>query len=218
MPISKSLAFTESVKKMSEYNLKKMQKKLKKYQDEERFTHTLGVMYTSAALAMRYGCDMEKAQVAGLLHDCAKCIPNKKKIKICKKQGISLTPSEEENPFLLHAKVGTYIAAEKYHIKDEEILSAIRYHTTGKPDMTLLEKIIYVADYIEPWRNKAPNLKDIRALAFEDLDRALYVILKSTLSYLKKRSCVVDETTQEAYEYYQKLLANQKEERNYEPV
>lgn len=187
---------------MSEYNLSKMIKKLKKYQDEDRFAHTLGVMYTSAALAMRYGCDLEKAQVAGLLHDCAKCIPNSKKLKICKKQGILLSPSEEANPFLLHAKVGVYIAREKYHIQDQEVLDAIRYHTTGKADMSLLEKIIYVADYIEPWRNKAPNLGDIRALAFEDLDRALYVILKSTLTYLKKRSGVIDETTQEAYEYY----------------
>lgn len=193
---------------MKEYNLKKMQKKLQKYQDEARFTHTLGVMYTSAALAMRYGCDLTKAEVAGLLHDCAKCIPNKKKIKICKKQGIPITPSEEENPFLLHAKVGTYIASEKYHIEEEEILSAIRYHTTGKANMSLLEKIIYVADYIEPWRNKAPNLDEIRAMAFEDLDLALYVILKSTLSYLKKRSCAIDETTREAYEYYQEVIAD----------
>lgn len=192
---------------MSEYNLKKMQKKLKKYQDEARFTHTLGVMYTSAALAMRHGYDLQKAEVAGLLHDCAKCVPNKKKIKICKKHGIPITPSEAENPFLLHAKVGTYIAREKYHIEEDEILNAIRYHTTGKANMSLLEKIIYVADYIEPWRNKAPNLDEIRTMAFEDLDLALYVILKNTLSYLKKRSCVIDETTREAYEYYQGVIA-----------
>lgn len=191
---------------MKELNLNRMQKKLKKYQDRERYAHTLGVMYTSAALAMRYGYDLEKAQTAGLLHDCAKCIPNQKKIKICRKQGIALSPSEEENPFLLHAKVGVYIAGEKYGITDPEILGAIRYHTTGKPDMNLLEKIVYVADFIEPGRDKAPNLEEIRRLAFEDLDRALYVILKGTLSYLKKRSGVIDETTREAFAYYQKFF------------
>lgn len=191
---------------MKELNLNRMQKKLKKYQDEERFSHTLGVMYTSAALAMRYGCDLEKARIAGLLHDCAKCIPNRKKIKICRKQGISLSAAEEKNPFLLHAKTGVYIAEEKYGISDPEILGAIRYHTTGKPDMNLLEKIIYVADFIEPGRNKAPNLDEIRHLAFEDLDRALYVILKGTLSYLKTHSGVIDTTTREAFEYYREFL------------
>lgn len=191
---------------MCEYDLAGIQKKLEKYQDEERFRHTMGVMYTSAALAMRYGCNLEMAEVAGLLHDCAKCIPNNKKLKICKKEQIAVSPSEQANPFLLHAKVGAYIAKEKYGIQDPGILNAIRFHTTGKPDMTLLEKIIYVADYIEPWRNKASNLMELRSLAFQDLDGALYAILKSTLSYLKKNKGIIDQTTQEAYNYYHQYI------------
>ena len=111
-----------------------------------------------------------KAQTAGLLHDCAKCIPNDKKLKLCEKKNIPVSEIEEKAPFLLHSKLGVYIARKKYDVEDKEILSAVRWHTTGKPEMTQLEKIIYLADYIEPGRDKAPNLARVRRLAFEDLD------------------------------------------------
>ena len=137
---------------MEEYNILRMQDRLKEYLARDRFIHTQGVMYTATALAMCHGEDLVKAQVAGLLHDCAKCIPTGKKLKICKKNDIALTKWEEENEALLHAKVGVYIAKKKYGITDPEILNAIRYHTTGKADMTSLEKIVYIADYIEPGR------------------------------------------------------------------
>ncbi len=131
---------------MGRYHLKKIQHKLKKKLDEDRYEHTLGVRYTCAALAMRYGYDMEKAQTAGLLHDCAKCVSDTKKIKICQQNSISISKSEEDNPFLLHAKVGAYLAREKYGVAEEEILDAITFHTTGRADMALLEKIVYIAD------------------------------------------------------------------------
>lgn len=184
------------------YNIPKAKKVLKKYLDANRFEHTQGVMYTAAALAMKYGEDLEKAQIAGLLHDCAKCIPDNKKLKICQKNRIFISEMEQKNPFLLHAKVGAYIAQEKYGVDDKEILSAIECHTTGKPGMTLLEKIIYVADYIEPMRNKAPNLADVRKLAFEDIDLALFKILSDTLSYLRHSTKNLDPMTLQAYEYY----------------
>lgn len=184
------------------YSIPKTKKILKKYLDDNRFEHTQGVMYTAAALAMRYGEDLEKAQIAGLLHDCAKCIPDHKKAKICLKNQIPMTETEQKNPFLLHAKVGAYIAREKYGVEDEEILNAIACHTTGKPAMTLLEKIIYIADYIEPMRTKAPNLADVRKLAFEDIDLALFKILSDTLAYLKRAPKNLDAMTIQAYEYY----------------
>lgn len=191
---------------MSEYNLKKMQHKLKKHLDESRFEHTLGVRYTSAALAMRYSCSMEKAEVAGLLHDCAKCMTDEKKLKICKKHDLEVRPVELENPFLLHAKAGACLAKEKYEVEDEDILGAITYHTTGKPAMSLLEKIVFVADYIEPHRSSAPNLEEIRRLAFEDLDEAVYVILRDTLHYLGNKSKETDPMTRISYEYYRDLF------------
>lgn len=189
------------------YNIPKMKKTLRKYLDAGRFEHTEGVMYTAAALAMRYGEDLEKAQVAGLLHDCAKCISDAKKLKICQKNKISVTGTEEKSPFLLHAKVGAFIAGVKYGIEDEEILSAIACHTTGKPDMSLLDKIIFIADYIEPMRSKAPNLTDVRRLAFEDIDIALFKILSDTLNYLRSNSSKnLDSMTVRAYAYYKRAL------------
>lgn len=191
---------------MSTYNLLKMQKKLKKYIDEQRFAHTLGVMYTAASLAMCYGADIEQAQAAGLLHDCAKCIPNQKKLKLCKEYHIPVSDVERQSPYLLHSSLGAYIAREKYEITDQEILDAIACHTTGKPDMTLLEKIIFISDYIEPMRTKAPNLEQIRQCAFSNLDYAVYLVLRDTLQYLEKEQACLDNQTIIAYNYYRELM------------
>ena len=191
---------------MAEYDFIKMQKKLKKNLDEDRYQHTLGVMFTCAAMAMVHGVDYLDAQMAGLLHDCAKCIPNKKKLEMCEKHKIELTDFEKEHPYLIHAKLGAFLAKSRYGVKDPEILSAIRYHTTGKPDMTALEKIVYIADYIEPMRNRAPHLPLVRKLAFQDLDECMYRILKDTLDYLDESADEIDETTREAYEYYKAYL------------
>ncbi len=188
-----------------QYDFIKMQKKLSKYLDEERFQHTMGVMYTCASLAMVHGYDLYDAQAAGLLHDCAKCIPNKKKLKMCSQHKIEISPFEKEHPFLLHAKLGAYIANKKYGIENQEILNAITYHTTGKPKMGLLEKIVYIADYIEPMRDKAENLPAIRKLAFQDLDECMYEILKDTLIYLEENPKEIDSTTNDAFIYYKDI-------------
>ena len=103
---------------------------------------------------------------------------------------------------MLHAKLGAFLAKKKYDIEDEEILNAIRWHTTGRPDMTLLDKIVYVSDYIEPRRDKAPNLPKIRQLAFMDLDQALIKILEDALGYLGDSAEHVDAMTKKTYDYY----------------
>ena len=188
---------------MSEaYDLKKIKKKLKNELDESRYEHTIGVMDTAACLAMRYGADLTQALVAGLLHDCAKCIPNDKKLKLCRKNGIEVTPFEEKAPFLLHAKLGAWMAEHEYHVSDPAILSAIACHTTGKPDMSLLDKIVFIADYIEPGRNKAPGLPEIRRLSFTDIDQALIRILSDTLDYLASSNDPIDPATQNVLVYY----------------
>ena len=115
------------------------------------------------------------------------------------------------DPFLLHAKVGSYLAKSEYHITDQDILNAILYHTTGRPGMSRLEKIVYVADYIEPSRKQAPHLSDIRKLAFRDLDEALFRILKDTLEYLQGIGNTVDQMTQETYDFYQANRKGSKE-------
>ncbi len=190
---------------MKELDLHKIKKMLFKAMDAKRYEHTLGVAYTSAALAMCYEVNMEEAYLAGLLHDCAKGLDNEKKIQICQKHGIPINASEQKNPFLLHAKVGGYLASKKYHVNDQKIINAVIYHTTGKPDMTLLEKIVYIADYIEPGRNHAANLEQIRSLAFHNLDEALLQILEDTLHYLKESGREIDPLTQETYDYYKGL-------------
>jgi predicted HD superfamily hydrolase involved in NAD metabolism len=168
-------------------------------------------MYTAAALAMCHGADVEKAQVAGLLHDCAKCIPNDKKLKLCKRYNIPISEAERKAPYLLHARLGAYIAEKKYGISDPEILNAIVYHTTGRAAMSLLEKVIFIADYIEPMRSKAANLDEVRHIAFQDLDRAVYITMRDTLAYLEKEKSSLDNQTVVAYNYY-KTLIEQKED------
>ena len=183
-------------------DIQDIKRSMEKHQDPERFEHTMGVSYIAAALAMRYGYNIEKAQLAGLLHDCAKHYSHEKILQSCEKYNISMTDVERENPFLLHAKLGAFLAMHKYHVKDEEIIGAILVHTTGKPDMNLLDKIIYVADYIEPGRDKAPNLAEIRALAFTDLDAALRRILEDTITHLKEKNGPIDDMSCRAWEYY----------------
>ena len=195
------------------YDFSEIEKKLKKYLDKDRFVHIQGVMYTAAALAMAHDSDVEQARLAGLLHDCAKCISNKKKLKICRKHGIELSTFEKQNPYLIHAKLGVHIAKEKYDIHDLGVLSAIRWHTTGKENMTNLEKIIYIADYIEPGRDKAPNLSWIRKVAFMDLDEGMYYILKDSLSYLDTSAKLIDPATEKAFHYYEALHQKKRKEK-----
>ena len=105
---------------MKEPDLKKIRKAMEKELDPKRYEHTLGVAYTAASLAMCYGADLNSALIAGMLHDCAKCLSNEKKISICKKHDLPINPAEEKNPFLLHAKVGSYLASKKYGVTDPE--------------------------------------------------------------------------------------------------
>ena len=185
--------------------LMKMRKKLKGDLDKERYEHTIGVMHTAGCLAMRYVCDLDQALTAGLLHDCAKCIPNEKKIEMCKKYHLQISAAELANPGLLHAKLGAYVAWKKFQIEDEEILRAIASHTTGRPAMSLLDKIIYIADFIEPGRTEAPNLPAVRKLAFCDIDACLYRILEDSLSYLENKGVTVDPMTEKTFLYYRDL-------------
>lgn len=184
---------------------KKLRKKVKDVMTKSRYEHTLGVEFTAASLAMRYEVDIEKAELAGLLHDCAKCIDSEDTLDDCKKYNIELTDVEKRNPFLIHSKLGAVHAKKLYGVDDEDIISAIRFHTTGKPDMTMLEKIIFIADYIEPGRDKAPNLKEIRKMSFIDIDEAMYMILKDTLDYLDKGEGEKDELTRDTYLFYKNI-------------
>ena len=198
--------------------MKKIKKYLKKHLTKERYHHTVGVAYTAMSMAMKYNPQpdnnefMIKAEIAGLLHDCAKCMDNDKKIRICNKNQISYSKIEAENPYLLHGKVGAYIARKEFDILDEDILNAIRYHTTGRAGMSLLEKIIFIADYIEPNREKFDGLEEARRLAYLDLDMAMKYILESTIAFVKERGRLLHPLSLEALEYYKHCVEKEETE------
>lgn len=187
---------------MKSKELNKLRKSLEKVLEPKRYQHTIGVEYTAAALAMRYDIPITDAQIAGLLHDCAKCLSFEEKVAVCNKHHVEVTEIEHQNPELLHAKAGSILAETEYGIENTDITNAILYHTTGRPGMSVLEKIIFVADYIEPGRKKAPNLQEVRKLAFIDLDKAMIQIMADTLSYLEENKGVIDPLTRDSYLYY----------------
>jgi len=188
---------------------KKITRELEHELDSKRFEHTLGVEFTAAALARAHGASVYDAQMAGLLHDCAKDIPDSRKISLCEKYGLPVSEVERSNPGLLHAKLGSYLAEHKYGIDNPDILGSIEWHTTGKPNMSLLEKIVFVADFIEPSRKPLPNMDLIRSLAFKDIDRAVYQILSDTLSYLSESGKEIDSMSRKTFDFYKELLDKQ---------
>lgn len=184
--------------------IEKIRRAMEKELPAGRYTHTLGVAFTASCLAMAHGInDLESTMTAGLLHDCAKAMHGSEMVSICEKFHLNMTAVERNNPTsLLHAKVGAYLAEHKYGVKDADILNAIRYHTTGRPNMGRLEKIIFIADYIEPSRKQIADLDYVRRLAYQDLDRTMEKILADTLAYLQKKDDKIDEMTVKTYHYY----------------
>ena len=198
------------------YDEEELKKKLKRKLDEKRYIHSVGVAFTAVSLVMRHGgidkLDdggaklIAQAYTAGLLHDCAKCLEPEESEKLCKRLKVKVTDFEIEHPWLIHAKLGAALAEKKYGVTDSEILSAIRYHTTGHADMTLLEKIIFSADFIEPYRKPLIVMPRARQALFEDLDLGIYVILEQTIKHLENKAQPVEEHTLEAYEWYKKTV------------
>lgn len=196
---------------MKKMNYEQLQQEMKHILNEKRYEHTLGVAYTCAALAMCYGVDVSTARFAGLLHDNAKCMDDDVLLQLSKQYGLDITKAEYSSPYLLHAKVGAYLAKAKYGVEQDDIIMAIQYHTTGRPNMSLLEKIVFVADYIEPNRKKIEGLEEIRSIVFQNLDCAVAKILENTLAYLEEKAngdtSSIDEMTTKAYEYYKDCIS-----------
>ncbi len=192
-------------------NVEKVQEKLQSKLTPKRFIHTIGVRYTAAALAMRYGLSIEDASMAGVLHDCAKCFTDDELVKKCIKHNLDCTEVEIRNGFLLHAKLGAFYAQKKYGIENEDIISAIRYHTTGRAGMKPLEAVVFTADYIEPGRRPLPHIEEVRRMAFVDIDEAIYQILDRTLGYLGEQAQTdnngreIEIHTIEAFKYYKRI-------------
>ena len=186
------------------YNLKKYEKEIRDRIGEKRFLHTLRVRDTAIELAKIHGVDQEKAEMAGFLHDCAKIRDHEELIKAAKKSGLLLTKEMQKAPQIIHSYLGALYARDLYGIEDEDILNAITYHTTGRANMSDLEKIIFLADYIEPMRN-FDGVEKARQLAKKDLDEAMYFALNNTLNFLVKHDTYIVPTTVTARNYYKEL-------------
>lgn len=161
-----------------------IEKKLKKMLTEKRLKHSYGVADTAREMAKRFGCDEEKAYLAGLIHDCAKNLKDDETVKLLRKNGYSEEEIDTLVPPVRHADAGVFVAVREFGIDDTEILSAVKLHTTGGPGMTKLDKIIYVADFIEPNRTEIPPLSRAREAAGTDLDEAVRVCAMSTLEHV----------------------------------
>ncbi len=186
-------------------SIETMQEKLQSALSVKRYIHTMGVSEEAVKLAEIYGTpvDCEKARVAGLLHDCAKDYPKELRIRFCKEYKVKTDDIMEQQPDLMHPFLGAEVAKREYQIQDEEILNAIRYHTTGRANMTLLEKIVFIADYIEPHREKFEGLEEARRLAYLDLNLAMKFILEQTIAFVKQRGRLLHPLSLEAFDYYQ---------------
>lgn len=165
----------------------------------KRVPHVLGTEETAARLALRWGADEEAARRAALLHDCTKKLDREQHLAICRQYGIRLDKEERQEEKLLHAITGAAVARHVFGAPPA-VESAIRWHTTGRPDMTTLEKIIYLADYIEPTRDFC-DLTELRRLAFEDLDGAMLLGLTMAVRDLKERGMAVHSNSVRARDY-----------------
>lgn len=168
-----------------------MKKQLKKLLSHDRFIHSVNVCNTATELAKRFGFDENKAYIAGLLHDCAKCIPYELTLKMCDDFGVSLDEFDEKIPALIHSKLGEKLAFSHFGISDKEILEAIKWHTLGHPDMGNIAKIVYVSDMIEPSRC-FEGIEKLRDTAKESLDRAVYECTNATISFNTKRNRMIN--------------------------
>lgn len=180
------------------------------YLKPKRMPHVLGTEQEAAYLAEKYGADGTAARIAALLHDCTKKLDMDQQLSLCRRYGIKLDPLEQVSLKLLHSKTGAAVAREKFGVSDE-IYNAIFYHTTGKADMTLLEKIIYLADYIEPSRS-FPGVDELRRAVHTDLNEGLYRALLDSIAELRGYGNPVHPHTQEALDYIRSEIGGTKDE------
>ncbi|MCR4880452.1 MAG: bis(5'-nucleosyl)-tetraphosphatase (symmetrical) YqeK [bacterium] len=176
---------------------------LKENLSEERFVHSISTAKTAKKLAKEFGEDENKAELAGLLHDCAKEIPYEEMKKIIKEEHLDIDEDEIKAKKVLHAPLSAHLAKKIFDVTDDEILSAIRFHTIGKIGMTTLEKIIYLADKIEPETRVEPYFEELRKelKKTNSLDKTLLLSSQMTIKSLVDRNLPINYKTIEVYNY-----------------
>lgn len=168
------------------------QKRIKKQLSSKRYEHSVRVAETAVKLARLHGCDEKQAEIAGLLHDYCKEYPKEEQVRIAVEQHLLSSREDLLMPQVLHGPVASYILKQEGLVDDESVLQAVRYHTTGHPDMDTLAKIIFIADYIEPGR-KTPNIDDLFDIAARDLDECVVEIVDRTTVYLIGKQQIIHE-------------------------
>lgn len=183
----------------------KIVKYLQETLSKKRYEHSIHVANKAVELAQIYGSDIDKARIAGLIHDCAKEMPSDELMDFIRLEGNEPDPVSLAQKELLHGPAAVYFCKNKFFIEDEEILSAVQFHTTGKANMTMLDKIIYISDFIEVGR-EFPGVNDLRNLAMIDINSALLKSFDSTISYVIQKQRMIHPDTINARNYLIKNL------------
>ncbi len=190
---------------IKDFDLKSIKKQLHYELSPKRFLHTRGVAEEALKLAELYDIEPERAYIAGILHDCAKDYSTEEALELCEKYNLELDEVLKSQPDLIHSFLGAEVARHEYGIEDEDILNAIRYHTTGRAEMSDLEKIIYLADFFEPSRKPFKGIEEMKALAYSNLNKAMEFALNNTIDYNTKKSRLIHPLSTEAVVYYADL-------------
>ncbi|AHM56463.1 metal dependent phosphohydrolase [Peptoclostridium acidaminophilum DSM 3953] len=188
-------------------NICDMSEKLKGMLSHKRYKHTMGVLSVARRLAERYNADLEKVELSALLHDCGKDMDSAEMHEYVSRNDIKLDDIEARQLELAHGAVGAYLAMTEFGVADSEVLSAIRFHTTGKIDMTNVEKIVYLADFIEEGR-KYPGVQTLRELSFEDLDSAILLSFDNTIRHVISQKKILHTRTVEARNFILEQMEN----------
>lgn len=189
---------TEKAALLAEPKAIEIEKYLKSKLTPDRYTHVLSVRELALDLAKKYGADLRKVNFAALLHDCAKWMRTSEQYEAAANYEIQLDEVERHNPSLLHALIGVECAVSHFDVDNPEILNAIRIHTTGSGKMTLIDKILYVADFAEPKRNH-PEAHSVRELAYQDLNKAVLEVSRHKIEHLLAKGVLIHPYTIDAY-------------------
>lgn len=192
-----------------EYNAAQAERLIKNRLSQKRYQHSLGVARCAEQLAIRFGIDGHKAYITGIFHDYAKNLSPRQLLELAGQAGLITHPVEKESPELLHAPVGAYLLKTGLGLDDAEILAAVKAHTLGSANMSSLDKIIYLADMIEPTRSPYPELDKLRQLADQSLDKAMLLGLESTIRYCLARGKLLHPVTVEARNEFLRLSRGQ---------
>ena len=211
VPRSVELYLYENVVYMPE-QLIKLRASLCSVLKNKRITHTMLTVREAVRLAYHYGVDTEKARLAAMLHDCIK-LPNKELIAYADAHCYDLTDEERKNPYLIHSRLGAVIAVDEYGVTDKEVLQAIENHTLGKVGMSLLDKIIYVADKIEPSR-EFEGVDEMREMAYKDINRAMLLVMQHSADYTVASGRSLNPATKAVMEYIKSEITETEGQQN----